>query len=67
MIMFAPFSEPLVGFGATKVYSGMGAEIVMESITLTEVLSAVGLSNQELFLVTLSTASACAPSGHTGM
>ena len=24
----------LVGFGTTKVYSGMGADIVMESITL---------------------------------
>jgi hypothetical protein len=32
-----PYSDspsPLVGFSTTKVYSGIGADIVMESITL---------------------------------
>jgi hypothetical protein len=33
-----PYSDspsPLVGFSTTKVYSGIGADIVMESISLT--------------------------------
>ena len=35
MIMFGSFLPSLlVGFGTTKVYSGVGADIVMESITL---------------------------------
>jgi hypothetical protein len=31
----APFSRALVGLHTTKVYPGSGADIVMESITLT--------------------------------
>jgi hypothetical protein len=35
MIMFGSFLPSLlVGFATTKVYSGVGADIVMESITL---------------------------------
>jgi len=34
MIMFGSFLRALVGFATTKAYSGMGADIVMESITL---------------------------------
>ena len=35
MIMFGSFlPSPLVGFCTTKVYSGIGADIVIESITL---------------------------------
>jgi hypothetical protein len=43
MIMFGSFlPSRLVGFGTTKVYSGLGADIVMESISLIEgVLSVI--------------------------
>ena len=45
-----PYSDspsPLVGFSTTKVYSGIGADIVMESISLIEgVLSVIGIFRQ---------------------
>jgi hypothetical protein len=46
-----PYSDspsPLVGFSTTKVYSGIGANIVMESISLiVEFLSVMGMLCQQ--------------------
>jgi hypothetical protein len=46
MIMFGSFlPSRLVGFGTTKVYSGLGADIVMESISL------IDMSNRDILII----------------